>query len=325
MAAAGGAIYRDAMTDYVGRYAPSPTGDLHLGNALAAVATWARARRSGGRVLLRIDDLDQPRCVPGSAERITEDLQRLGLDFDAGPDTEDAGAPYVQSRCGLHYNAALEKLRGSGSLFACRCSRKDIQRAASAPQDGDDGQHYPGTCRDLGLPFDDPSEPVAWRFRVPPGTVKIEDALCGVFEQDVSRQVGDFVVRRKDGIVAYHLACVVDDARQGVTEVVRGRDLLDSSPRQVLLLDALGIPAPTYAHVPLWLEADGARLAKRKGAGTIRHLFEGGEKPSLVLGRIGHALGVCGAGDKLGARALMDRMSDRVLGVPAVTESGPLD
>jgi len=312
------------MTDYVGRYAPSPTGDLHLGNALAAVAAWSRARRSGGRILLRIDDLDEPRCVAGSAERIGEDLDRLGLEFDAGPGTEDAGAPYFQSKCGPQYEAALTRLREAGVLFACRCSRKDILLAASAPHEGEDVLGYPGTCRDLDLPFDDPAQPVAWRFHVPPGTVRIDDALCGVFEQDVAREVGDFVVRRKDGIVAYHLACVVDDARQGVTEVVRGRDLLDSSPRQVLLLDALGILAPTYAHVPLWVEKNGARLAKRRGAGTIRQLLESGEKPSHVLGRIGRALGVCGADEKLGARALMDRMSDRVLSVDTITDDGPV-
>lgn len=312
------------MAAYVGRYAPSPTGDLHLGNALAAVCAWARARRAGGRVVLRMEDLDQPRVVAGAAARIVDDLARLGLGFDAGPGTLDEGAPYVQSACGALYDAALRKLLEGGRLYACRCSRKDLARLASAPHAGEEGPPYPGTCRALGLPLDDPSLPVSWRFRVEPGDVVIEDRLQGRYVQDVARELGDFVVRRRDGIVAYHLAVVVDDARQGVTEVVRGRDLLSSAPRQVQLYQALGELVPTYAHIPLWTGSDGHRLAKRKGEGTLRALFDDGVTPEEVLGRVGRALGVADEGERLSAAALCQRLSDDVLAVAKVTDEGPL-
>jgi glutamyl-tRNA synthetase len=309
---------------YVGRYAPSPTGDLHMGNALAAVCAWARARRAGGRIVLRMDDLDQPRVVAGSAERIERDLGRLGLDFDAGPGSDDAGAPYVQSACGSLYGAALSSLRAAGRLYACRCSRKDIQRAASAPHAGEEGPAYPGTCRDEGLPFDDPDLPVSWRFVVEPGVVEIEDELAGPFAQDVAAEVGDFIVRRKDGIVAYHLACVVDDARQGVTEVARGRDLLDSVPRQLLLYRALDLAPPSWAHIPLWVGADGHRLAKRRGDETLAARLDGGVPATELLGRMGRALGVCGEGEQLSASALAERLDDATLRAPAIADDGPL-
>lgn len=305
---------------YVGRYAPSPTGDLHLGNVLAAVCAWARARQAGGRILLRMEDLDRPRVVPGAAERIVEDLERLGLSFDAGPHRDDGRGPYVQSQCLPRYEAALERLREQGHLFACRCSRKDLQRIASAPHAGEEGPVYPGTCRDAGLPFDDPDLPVSWRFRVAPGVVEIEDRLAGRYAQDVASEVGDFVVRRKDGIFAYHLAVVVDDARQGVTEVVRGRDLLSSAPRQVLLYRALDEAPPAYAHVPLWLEKDGRRLAKRRGSETLHALFEAGVSPEEILGRVGRALGVAEAGERLDADALAARLVPEVLSAAAVIE-----
>jgi glutamyl-tRNA synthetase len=291
------------MTEYVGRYAPSPTGDLHLGNVLAAVCAWARARRAKGRFLLRMEDLDQPRVVEGAAARIVEDLERLGLDFDSGPGSVDEGAPYVQSQCGPLYDEALRKLHAAGRLYACQCSRKDLARLASAPHAGEEGPPYPGTCRELGLPLDDPSRPVSWRFRVEPG---------------------DVVIERKDGIVAYHLAVVVDDARQGVTEVVRGRDLLASAPRQVLLYRALFEREPAYAHIPLWTGPDGHRLAKRRGEGTLRALFDAGVTPEEVLGRIGRALGVAREGERLRAAALAERLSDEVLSVAKVTDDGPL-
>jgi glutamyl-queuosine tRNA(Asp) synthetase len=292
---------------YVGRYAPSPTGDLHVGNALAAVCAWARARRAGGRCRLRIEDLDTPRVVAGATERILEDLRALGLQLD--------GDVLVQSQDLAPYHAALERLRAQGLLYACRCSRKDLARAASAPHDGDEGPPYPGTCRELGLPFCDPTVPVAWRFRVPPGAVIVGDALQGRFTQDVAREVGDFVLRRKDGLIAYQLAVVVDDLRQGVTEVVRGRDLLSSAPRQVQLFRALGAPAPTFAHVPLLVDEAGARHAKRNGDGPtqLRALFARGITPERLLGMLGAALGVCRADEQLDATALAERLDDAVL------------
>lgn len=299
---------------YLGRYAPSPTGDLHLGNALAAVVAWARARRARGRCLLRIEDLDTPRMVAGASERIQQDLAGLGLAFDGVSE----GAVLVQSQHLDRYQAALLQLRAAGCVYACRCSRKDLLRAPSAPHEGEEGPPYPGTCRELGLPFDDPALPVAWRFRVEPGpasVVVVEDALQGSFAQDVGRAVGDFVVKRKDGLFAYQLAVVVDDALQRITEVVRGRDLLASAPRQVLLFRALGVEAPRFAHLPLWVDAEGQRLSKRHGTSPelLRTLFAQGVSAAEILGRIGAVLGVCPPGAAIEAPALADRLSDAVL------------
>jgi glutamyl-queuosine tRNA(Asp) synthetase len=295
-------------SSYVGRYAPSPTGDLHLGNALAAVVAWARARRAGGACRLRMEDLDLPRVVPGAAARIEADLATLGLAFD--------GPTLVQSQHVARYRAALADLRARGLLYACKCSRKEL---ASAPHVGEEGPAYPGTCRALALPFDDPQLPVAWRFRVEPGEVVVEDALQGRFTQDVQREVGDFVVMRKDGVIPYQLAVVVDDLHQGVTEVVRGRDLLSSAPRQVLLFRALardGQRTPTFAHTPLWVDERGERLSKRRGdePTLLRALFDRGESGPQVLGRIARALGIAASErDGIDAPALADALDDAKL------------
>ncbi|MBI1946311.1 MAG: tRNA glutamyl-Q(34) synthetase GluQRS [Deltaproteobacteria bacterium] len=297
----------------VGRYAPSPTGDLHIGNAFAAVCAWARARRAGGRCLLRIEDLDTPRVVAGATERMLEDLRALGLTFD--------GELLVQSRDLTPYHEALARLRAHSALYACRCSRKDLARAASAPHEGEEGPPYPGTCRELGLPFDDPALPVAWRFRMPEGVVTVDDPLQGTFAQDVRREVGDVVLRRKDGLIAYQLAVVVDDLRQRVTEVVRGRDLLSSAPRQVLLCRALGGAPPSFAHLPLLVDASGGRIAKRTAGADVllRSLFARGLSGQRVLGMIGAALGVCGEGEHLDVATLAGRLDDRVLRRASVT------
>jgi glutamyl-queuosine tRNA(Asp) synthetase len=301
---------------YVGRYAPSPTGDLHLGNAFAALVAWARARQQKGCCYLRIEDLDLPRVVPGAAQRIREDCAALGLSFDpfvvppnaserelsaSGAATVDDGVLY-QSHRGSAYAAALQAFVDEGLVYACRCSRKDLLRAASAPHIGDEGPVYPGTCRDAGLPLDAPE--VAWRLRIAKlvelfgdaagqTTVVVDDAWQGRLVQDVVRDVGDFVVRRRDGVVSYQLAVVVDDRFQGVTEVVRGTDLLSSAPRQVLLhraLSSLGggvMPPPGFAHLPLLVDESGARLSKRsaQAPGLLRSLLnEGG--PQRVLDQL---------------------------------------
>ena len=205
------------------------------------------------------------------------------------------------------------KLREGGHLYACKCTRKELRAIASAPHEGEDGPAYPGTCRDLGLPFDDEDQQVAWRFRVPEGEVGFLDWLRGPQRQDVATQVGDFVVRRKDDVVAYHLAVVVDDAYQGVTEVVRGRDLLSSTARQILLLQALQLPLPGYAHVPLLLDAHGHRLSKRRGDQTLRAWLDQGIEVEVILGWIGAALGLCRDGDALDAPALAAIMAPETL------------
>ncbi len=269
----------------IGRYAPSPTGLLHVGNAFAAALTLARARRQGGRCFLRIEDLDTPRVMPGAAASIVEDLRALGVHFDAFATADlDVDSAVVdgavwQSRRTRAYEQALQHLIAQGLVYACRCSRKDLQRTASAPHVGDDGPPYPGTCRTLGLPLDAPD--VALRVRMDLlvqrfGAPHVVDAWQGAYAQDVVADVGDIVVRRKDGLFSYQLAVVVDDAAQGVTEVVRGVDLLSSAPRQVLMHQALGRTPPSFAHLPLLVDDDGHRLSKRSptAPGLLRTMLE---------------------------------------------------
>jgi glutamyl-Q tRNA(Asp) synthetase len=225
-------------TPYRGRFAPSPTGDLHFGSLLAAVGSWVRARTAGGTWLLRIEDLDPPREVPGAAVRQIEALARFGM-------PADEPIEYQSQRTGL-YRAALARLRADGIAFDCRCSRADL---------GPGGIHHQCVTAD-------PSRPAAVRVRVPDDEIGFDDLLQGRFAQRLAQAVGDFVVWRVEGWPAYQLAVVVDDAEQGITEVVRGADLLDSTPRQLFLQRALGLPTPDYLHLPLALGADGAKLSK---------------------------------------------------------------
>lgn len=229
----------------VGRFAPSPTGRLHHGSLVAAIGSYLYAKAAGGRWLLRMEDLDTPRLVPGAADAIRRDLERLGLLWD-GP------VLYQSTRLDA-YAAALDALRAQGLTFPCACSRRELGKA---------GGIYPGTCR-TGLPPGRAARAV--RFRVPPGTSRFTDLLRGEQTQQPARQ-GDFVLRRADGFYAYLLACVVDDAFQGISQVVRGADLLDVTGRQRLLQDALHYPEPVYAHLPLVLNPDGSKLSKSAGA-----------------------------------------------------------
>jgi glutamyl-Q tRNA(Asp) synthetase len=230
-----------------------------VGSLVAAVGSWLFARAAGGQWLVRIEDLDRPRIVPGSAEEICEALRRYGLHPDE--------APVWQGKRTELYECALRSLREKGLVYDCACSRAELQRTASAPAAGDpadsDVRVYPGTCRN-GLP--EGREARAARFRIPPGTVVFEDLIAGRIEEDVQQSTGDFVVKRADGPFAYQLAVVVDDAEQGVTQVVRGGDLLSSTARQIALQRALGLPTPQYAHLPLVLGSDGSKLGKRDGA-----------------------------------------------------------
>jgi len=233
-----------------GRFAPTPSGPLHLGSLLAAAGSYLSARSRGGRWLLRIEDLDRERNVPGLADQFQRTLELFGFEWD--------GNVSFQSHRIELYEDSLRALQAAGHCFACRCSRS---RLAELAPDPDAEPVYPGTCRD------DPaaaSGPHALRFRIAPDQAEIEfvDALQGPVRQDCRQQAGDFVIRRRDGHFAYHLAVVVDDERQGVTEVVRGCDLLSSTPRQILLQRALGFQTPRYAHLPLLTEPDGRKLAK---------------------------------------------------------------
>ena len=276
------------------RFAPSPTGDLHVGGAWTAVASWALARASGGTTVLRVEDIDTPRVVQGSASRVAEDLAWLGLDWDEGPDAGGMHASYTQSERASLYDAKLAELDASGLTYPCDCSRAEISRVASAPHAGEETL-YPGTCRDAPRDREMKRAP-SIRLRVPHGsTVAFEDLVHGRVEQRVDVSVGDFVLRRGDGVVAYQLVVAVDDAAMRITHVVRADDLLGSTPRQLLLMRLLGVPAgevPSYAHVPMVVAATGDRLAKRVGSTTIRGLRERGLTPQEIIGALAHGLGL---------------------------------
>ena len=255
------------------RFAPSPTGDLHLGGAWTALASWAYARAHGGRCVLRMEDIDTPRIVRGSAERILADLAWLGFDFD--------GPVVVQSTRTAIYEAAIAKL----DTYPCDCSRAEI---SSAPHAGEE-LRYPGTCRDKPPDREMRRDP-STRLRVPDDAViAFDDLVHGHIEEDVAQTVGDFVLRRGDGIFAYQLAVAVDDAEE-VTHVIRADDLLGSTARQLLLVKLLGQTPPTYGHIPLVLAADGQRLAKRSGGGAV--IRELGLSPPEILGRLARGLGL---------------------------------
>ncbi len=277
-----------------GRYAPSPTGDLHLGNASTALLAWLSARAGAGTFVLRMEDLDRPRVRAGSAEGILGDLAWLGIDWDEGPDRGGPHAPYQQSLRGALYDEAFSSLRNAGRVYPCFCTRRDIASAASAPQLPGDEIRYPGTCRGLDPERADRrmregSRP-AWRFRVEPGE---EPELVDLVRGSVRGEPpGDFVVRRADGVAAYQLAVVVDDASMGISEVVRGEDLLVSTGRQILLYRALGLAPPAFGHVPLLLGADGIRLSKRHAGTSLRELREAGLRPERVVGRLAHLVGL---------------------------------
>jgi len=247
---------------YVGRFAPSPSGPLHFGSLVAALASWLDARAAGGRWLVRIEDVDAPRTVTGAADAILSALAALGLQWD--------GAVMYQHERTARYHEVLERLRRGGALFRCECSRREI---ADSAVHGPEGAVYPGTCRGDRAAFTGETDPrmgsCAVRFAVAGGEVAFVDRVQGRVVQDVARDIGDFVLRRRDGLIAYQLAVVVDDADQGVTDVVRGADLLGSTARQILLQRALGFAQPRYLHLPLVLDARGEKLSKQTLAAAI--------------------------------------------------------
>lgn len=279
------------LLKYRGRFAPSPTGDLHLGSAATALVAWQRARDAGGTLILRVEDIDTPRVVGGSEARQLDDLRWLGIDWQEGPDCGGAFGPYRQSERFDLYEAALARLAAQGLIYSCDCSRREIAGIASAPHEGEEGPRYPGTCRPHGMATRAWKRPPAIRLAVPEREIAVEDALQGHVAQNVQREVGDFVLRRGDGIYAYQLAVVVDDLAMEVSEVVRGVDLLSSAPRQVLLAEMLGGRAPQFAHVPLVVDAGGRRLEKRAARHTLRGQRELGRAPSSVMAELATVLG----------------------------------
>ncbi len=267
-----------------GRFAPSPTGELHLGNARTALLSWLWARAAGGSYLLRVEDLDAPRVRPGLAEQQLDQLAWLGLDWD--------GEVVRQSTRAAAYDEALAQL--GEHVYECFCSRAEIA-AASAPHESDEGPRYPGTCRALTRAQRDERRKLrapALRLRVPDGAIAFDDELAGPQAFDVQAQVGDFVLRRGDGVHAYQLAVVVDDAEAGVTQVLRGADLLPSTARQLLLYRLLGRSAPRWAHAPLVLSASGERLAKRDRAVSLGALRSGGQDPALLVAQLAQLSGL---------------------------------
>src|SRR5689334_10795316 len=275
-----------------GRFAPSPTGELHLGNARTALLAWLWAKSTGGGFTLRIEDLDRPRVRPGLAERQLQELAWLGLTWDEGPDPgtgEDLGTrgPYRQSLRTAQYEAALARL--GEHVYECFCSRAEIAAASAPHGPQDDGPRYPGTCANLTTRERSErrrTRAPALRLRVPPGAVSFHDEMQGPQQFDPSATVGDFVLRRADGIFAYQLAVVVDDAAMGITQVLRGEDLLPSTARQILLYRLLGLPEPRWAHAGLVASASGDRLSKRDRAASLSTLRAGGRDPGELVARL---------------------------------------
>lgn len=298
----------------IGRLAPSPTGALHLGNARTFLLAWLSARSQRGTLLLRIEDIDGPRVKPGAERQALDDLRWLGLDWD--------GEPIRQSDRLPRYEAAAAQLGAAGLAYACICTRKEIEEAASAPHEtGLDGPVYPGTCRGRWRTRAEAAaatgREAALRFAVHVAAVPFDDLFAG---PQPGRIAGDFVIQKRDGGPAYQLAVVVDDAAQGVTEVLRADDLLPSTPRQLLLYGALGLSPPRFCHVPLVVGDDGLRLAKRHGDTSLRHLRERGVSAEAVVGHLAHLCGLrprgarCRPGDLLAGFSLARLPRGPVLG-----------
>ena len=288
----------------VGRLAPSPTGAQHVGNARTYLIAWLSARSKGGRVALRIEDVDSPRVKPGAASAARDDLRWLGLDWD--------GDPIIQTQRISLYESALQTLQSRELIYPCTCTRMDVERAASAPHAEHEGPVYPGTC--AGRSAADAArlgdQPYCWRFRVPDRSPEWVDGFLGRTHIDLRSTGGDFVVWKapRPGVgaaPAYQLAVAVDDAAQGVTEVMRGDDLVPSTPRQLLLYEALGLCPPQFIHVPLVVGPDGRRLAKRHGDTRLSALRAAGVAAESLLGLLAWSCGWVGAMRPLTARELL--------------------
>jgi glutamyl-tRNA synthetase len=306
------------MASLRARLAPSPTGGLHVGNVRTLMLAWLSARSAAGAVVLRVEDLDRARCKLGYTEQLTADLRWLGFDWDEGPDAGGPHPPYLQSLRDDAYAAVLQRLITGGWAYPCVCSRAELAQAASAPH-GPAGPAYPGTCRQR---FGDAEEArrgsgrePAWRFdsrRSP--RMPWRD---GFRPEMPPVDVDDFVLWRADGVPAYQLAVVVDDLAMGITEVVRGDDLADSTPRQLALISALGGVPPVYRHVPLVLDEEGNRLAKRSGATQVAELRRLGAHPEQIIGLLAHGAGLTGTPSSSTLTALAPEFSwDRVVREP---------
>jgi glutamyl-tRNA synthetase len=290
------------------RLAPSPTGALHLGNARTFLVNWILARQNNWRILLRIEDLDGPRIKTGADQLLLEDLSWLGLDWDDGP--------VYQSRRDMLYQAAIDQLLRGKMAYPCICTRKEVELAASAPHAEDGAAVYPGTCRGRFQSMDEAriqsGKAPCIRFAAPDRIVEFEDHFRGRQAINVGRDLGDFVIAKSDGTAAYQLAVVVDDLETKITQVVRGDDLLDSTPRQILLYEALGAAdrVPQYTHLPLVVGPDGRRLAKRHGDTRLATYRKSGVPASRILTLLARWCGIdCGAEEIPGPHELIDRFN----------------
>jgi glutamyl-tRNA synthetase len=301
-------------TDQVTRLAPSPTGALHLGNARTFLINWALAKNNDWKIVLRVEDLDGPRVDPQASQAAIDTLAWLGLDWE--------GEPFYQSHDLAPYRDALASLYRKGAIYPCTCTRKEIINAQSAPHEDEHELRYPGTCRpeqDVDVP--EPTEAIlqdsaiAWRVAVPEESVSYQDVLHGQQSFNIQQQVGDFVVASKMGLPAYQLAVVVDDARQGVTQIVRGDDLLGSACRQLFLYRLLGLtPIPTYTHLPLVLGPDGRRLAKRHGDTRIDTYRQRGIDVRRIIGLLARWSGIGKGYDEMTANDFAEEFNLEQLG-----------
>ena len=281
------------MSATVGRYAPSPSGRMHLGNLCCCLLAWLSAKSKGGKIVLRVEDLDAGRCPRAFAGLLEADLAWLGIPPDEGGSAGGPAAPYYQSERSEIYRAYYDKLAAAGLVYPCFCSRSQLH-AADAPHREDGQVVYPGTCRGLT-----PAQAAerrrlrapAWRVRVPDEEIAFTDGHLGPYAENLARECGDFYLRRADGVYAYQLAVVVDDALMGVTEVVRGADLLSSTPRQLWLYRTLGLTPPVFYHMPLLLAPDGRRLSKRDGDESLEHL-QARFTPQEIIGKLAFVCGL---------------------------------
>ena len=296
-----------------GRFAPSPSGRMHLGNVFSAMLAWLSVRSQGGEMVLRIEDLDPDRCRPEYAETLKDDLRWLGLNWDR--------EQTPQSRRTAAYAEQFAALEARGLVYPCYCTRGALH-AASAPHASDGRVLYAGICRHLtAAQRAEKTKKPAWRLVVPDREYGFTDGLQGNFSENLAAECGDFIIRRADGVYAYQLAVVTDDGEGGITEVVRGMDLLDSTPRQLYLYELLGLPAPKFCHVPLLVAPDGRRLSKRErdlDLGALRQQYTAAE----ILGRLAHLAGVLDRREAVSAAELASVFRwDRVQKDPIILQN----
>lgn len=306
----------------IGRFAPSPSGRMHLGNAFSALLAWLAVRKAGGAMVLRLEDLDPARCKREYCAQVEEDFRWLGLTWDIGG--SEGGEQYYQSNRDELYQSYLQKLEQKGLLYPCYCSRNELH-AASAPHRSDGVLLYAGTCRTLTEEQRIERAKLrcpATRVRVPDEVISFKDAIMGEVKQNLASECGDFILRRSDGVFAYQLAVVVDDALMGVNQVVRGEDLLDSTPRQIWLQRQLGFETPQYGHIPLLYGEDGHRLSKRQKDMDLGAIRRAGATPEQVIGRLAHWAGLIEREQAVSAAELVEEFAwERIQKEPIIVKS----